>query len=293
MKNMPASVRGRLLNIAKKEKVPFQRLLTLYNQEGLLHRIALTEHKDEVVLKGGLFFYQLQGVISRPTKDIDLLGKDNSESEVTLHTILSAASTVQINDGLEFDQNSIDIKPIAGQTEHGGIRGTIIGYLGTARTRIQIDMGFGDVVVGGPVLQSYRTLLENRSFSILMYSDATVAAEKLEAVISLGIINSRYKDLFDLFELLVVIKIPTNKIVEASIHTFRNRMTSLPEFPESLSDHYWASTLFSTEWYRFLHRIEASSPDLNVMRNTLLPRLRLIYEKTRREILKHSKDSEL
>src|SRR6056297_1257039 len=191
MKNMPASVRAKLLNIAKKEKVPFQRLLTLYNQEGLLHRIVLTEHKDEVVLKGGLLFYQLQGVISRPTKDIDLLGKDNSESEVTLHTILSAASNVQLNDGLEFDQNSIDIKPIAGQTEHGGIRGTIIGYLGTARTRIQIDMAFGDVVVGGPVLQSYRTLLENRSFSILMYSDATVAAEKLEAVISLGIINSR------------------------------------------------------------------------------------------------------
>ena len=87
MKNVPASVRARILNIAKKEKVPFQRLLTLYNQEGLLHRIVLTEYKDEVVLKGGLLFYQLQGVISRPTKDIDLLRKDKSGSETTLQTV--------------------------------------------------------------------------------------------------------------------------------------------------------------------------------------------------------------
>lgn len=235
MKNMPASVRARLLNIAKKEKVPFQKLLTLYNQEGLLHRIVSTEY--------------------------------------------------------EFDQISIDINPITGQTEHGGICGTIIGYLGTARTRIQIDMGFGDVITDGPVLRPYRTILENRSFSMLMYSDETVAAEKLEAFVSLGVINSRYKDLYDLFELLVVIEIPENKIVEASIRTFRNRRTSLPEFPESLSDHYWTSTSLSTEWHRFLHRIEASSPDLDVMRKTLLPRLRLIYEKTRKEILKRSMDS--
>jgi hypothetical protein len=70
MKNMHASVRARLQNIAKKEKVPFQRLLTLYNQEGLLHRIVSTEYMDKVVLKEGLLFYQLQGVVSRPTKDI-------------------------------------------------------------------------------------------------------------------------------------------------------------------------------------------------------------------------------
>lgn len=153
-------------------------------------------------------------------------------------------------------------------------------------------MGFGDVVTGGPVLQSYRTILENRSFSMLMYSDATVAAEKLEAVVSLGVINSRYKDLFDLFELLLVIEAPEDKIVEASIHTFRNRRTSLPEFPESLSDHYWTSTSFSTEWHRFLQRMEANSPDLEVMRKALLPRLRRIYAKARKNIVQRSMDSE-
>jgi hypothetical protein len=87
-------------------------------------------------------------------------------------------------------------------------------------------------------------------------------------------------------------EIPEDKIVEASIHTFRNRGTSLPEFPESLSDNYWASTSFSTEWHRFLHRIEASSPDSDMLRKTLLPRLRRIYKKVRKDIVQQSMDSE-
>jgi predicted nucleotidyltransferase component of viral defense system len=105
MKNMPASVRARLLNLARKQGIPFQRLLTLYNQEGLLHRIVSTEYENSIVLKGGLLFYQLQGMVARPTKDIDLLGEDESGSEATLRAILDAASSVDIDDGLEFDHD--------------------------------------------------------------------------------------------------------------------------------------------------------------------------------------------
>ena len=138
MKNMPASVRARLLNMARKEGIPFQRLLTLYNQEGLLHRIVSTEYENAIVLKDGLLFYQLQGMVARPTKDIDLLSEDENGSESTLRSILVAASIIDIDDGIEFDRDSIDVAPIAGQTEHGGVRGTIIRYLGTARTRATV-----------------------------------------------------------------------------------------------------------------------------------------------------------
>ena len=128
----------RLLNIAKQEDISFQRILTLYKQEGLLHRIVSTEYEDSIVLKGGLLFYQRQGTAARPTKDIDLLGSDVDETEATLQAILTTASRVQIDDGLEFDDNSITIGRITGQTEHGGIRGSIVGYLGPARTRLRI-----------------------------------------------------------------------------------------------------------------------------------------------------------
>ncbi|MDF1568613.1 MAG: nucleotidyl transferase AbiEii/AbiGii toxin family protein [Spirochaetaceae bacterium] len=191
MRNLPASVRARLLSLAKNENIPFQRILTLYKQEGLLHRIVKTRHEQDVVLKGGLLFYQLQGLIARPTKDIDLLGSERNDSETTIQEILAEACSVDINDGLQFDSASIEVKPIAGQTDHGGVRAWVTVYLGSARTRLQTDMGVGDVITGGPVIRTYRTLLGSRSFSIWTYTNETIVAEKLEAVVSLGTVNSR------------------------------------------------------------------------------------------------------
>lgn len=125
MRDIIASIRDRLLNIAKVEDIAFQRILTLYKQEGLLHRIVSTEYNDAVVLKGGLLFYQLQGLVARPTKDIDLLGSYDAPEEIQLQDILEAASKVEIEDGLMFDTNSILVEPISGQTQHGGVRGIL------------------------------------------------------------------------------------------------------------------------------------------------------------------------
>lgn len=281
MKDIAASIRARLLNIARREQVPFQRILTLYKQEGLLHRIVSTRHSEDIVLKGGLLFYQLQGFIARPTKDIDLLGLQKSDSEALLLNVLTEACSINIGDGLQFDSASIEVSLITGQTDHGGVRAYITVYLGTARTRLQIDMGFGDVITGGPVSRPYRTLLGNRSFSIRTYSDETIAAEKLEALVSLGTVNSRYKDLYDLHELLIKTDLAEDKVVVAACNTFKNRNTALPEFPESLTELYWASDSFNTDWNRYLKRIEASEPDQGQLIRTLLPKLQAVYNSIR------------
>lgn len=277
MKDMAASIRARLMNIARKEQVPFQRILTLYMQEGLLHRIVNTHYSEDIVLKGGLLFYQLQGFIARPTKDIDLLGSQKSDSETLLINVLTETCSLTIDDGLKLDSASIDVSPIAGQTDHGGVRAYITVYLGTSQTRLQIDMGFGDVITGGPVNKHYRTLLGNRSFTIKTYTDETIAAEKLEAIVSLGTVNSRYKDFYDLYELLIKTCLADEKVVEAACNTFRNRNTALPELPESLTESYWSSENFKTNWNRYLDRIEASEPDQEQLTGKLLPRLHAIY----------------
>ena len=285
MSSIPASVKNRLLNLAREESIQFQRILTLYKQEGLLHRVVSTKYGGSVVLKGGLLFYQIQGTAARPTKDIDLFGSGDVRKETLLQDVLEAASTVDIKDGLTFDQSSIDVAPIAGQTEHGGVRGHVVGYLGSARTRLQIDMGFGDFITGGPVQRPYRTLLDNRVFSIQTYSDETVAAEKIEAIVSLGIINSRYKDLFDLFTLLVDTGVSESDVIGATVNTCTKRRTFLPKNPESLSPEHWESAAFELEWGRFLKRIEAYTPQHSVLREELLPRLIRIYAVVRSRIL--------
>lgn len=285
MRNVVASTKDKLLNIAKREGIQFQRVLTLYKQEGLLHRIVATTYGDSVVLKGGLLFYQIQGIVARPTKDIDLLGLGEDRNETLVQDVLHAASVVEIEDGLTFDRNSIEVAGVSRQTKHGGVRGHILGYLGNARSRLQIDMGFDDYITGGPVKRPYRTLLANRSFSIQTYPDETVAAEKIEALISLGIINSRYKDLYDLFTLLVNAGISEDEVIQATANTVTQRQTALPEKPESLSPHHWDSADFDTEWSRFLKRIGADTPHLSDVQDELLPRLVRIYGAVRSRIL--------
>ncbi len=281
MKNVVAWIRDRLLQVARQEGIQFQRVLTLYKQEGLLHRIVSTDLAESVVLKGGLLLFQLKGLVARPTKDIDLLGTGNDADQMHLLNVLRSAADVEIDDGLTFDQDSIVVAPISGQTEHGGVRGNIVAYLGSARTRLQIDMGFGDIITGGPMDRPYRTLLGNRSFSILTYPDATLAAEKLEAVVSLGVVNRRYKDLFDLFALLVEGELSPEEAAAATANTFRRRGTALPEMPDGLSAEHWGSAGFATEWTQFLRRIGTGSPEIHLLRAELLPRLRKIYQSAR------------
>ena len=281
MKNVTASIRDRLLHFARQEGIQFQRVLTLYKQEGLLHRIVSTDFAGSVVLKGGLLFFQVKGLVARPTKDIDLLGTGTDEDQMFLLNVLLSAAGVAIDDGLTFDHDSIAVAPISGQTEHGGVRGNILAYLGSARTRLQIDIGFGDIITGGPIERPYRTLLGNRSFSIRTYPDATLAAEKMDAVVSLGVINSRYKDLFDLFALLVEGELSPEDVAAATANTFRRRGTALSEMPQVLTAMHWESELFAMEWGRFLRRIGATSPGFLLLRAELLPRLRQIYQSAR------------
>ncbi len=286
MKNISASIRAKLLNKAKEEHIPFQRILTLYKQEGLLHRIVMTKNSNEIVLKGGLLFFQLQGLSARPTKDIDLLGSKINHTETKLRELLIDVCGINLDDGLQFDISSIEFSPITGQTDHGGIRGWITAFLGESRTRLQLDMGFGDVITGGPLIRPYRTLLGNRSFFIQTYSDETVAAEKLEALVSLGTINSRYKDIYDLYELLIESKLTKDKVIAAACNTFINRNTFLPEIPESLTEPYWASSSFITDWSRYLKRIAATEPTQDQLIKNLLPKLQNIYSVIREKVLK-------
>lgn len=101
----------------------------------------------------------------------------------------------------------------------------------------------------------------------------------------MGIINSRYKDLYDLYALLVSTGVLEENIIEASVNTFLHRGTSLPEHPEGLSAQRWESTDFDSDWRMYLKRIDTDSPDLSLLREKLLPRLVKIYSAVRSLIL--------
>jgi hypothetical protein len=101
-------------------------------------------------------------------------------------------------DGIEFDPTSIEVARIKEGAEYEGVRVTFIATLARARIPMQIDIGFGDVVVPEPTQVEYPTLLDFPAPALLAYPKETVVAEKLEALTKLGLLNSRMKDYYDL-----------------------------------------------------------------------------------------------
>src|SRR5690606_20283064 len=105
--NLPASVRARLLNIAKEQGVAFQEVLVRYGIERLLYRLQNREYGGEFVLKGATLFLDWTDQLHRPTKDVDFLSFGSPEIERLVTVFSNVIKTVVEADGLEFDDDSI------------------------------------------------------------------------------------------------------------------------------------------------------------------------------------------
>ena len=185
-KNLPASVRRRLLNLAEKRGEPFQRVLVQYGLERLLYRISRSEHRDRFVLKGALLFSIWSDTPHRPTMDVDLMSAataDTAELAAAFGAILAAPVEP---DGLEFFPNSVRAEEIRETHAYAGVRIRLLARLEAARIDLQVDIGFADAITPGPVDLSYPTMLEFPSPRLKAYPRETVVAEKFEAAVSLG-----------------------------------------------------------------------------------------------------------
>jgi predicted nucleotidyltransferase component of viral defense system len=258
-KDIAASVRARLSNHAWEHGRPFQEVLQYYAIERFLHRLAVSGHKDRFILKGGIVFIAWGVPLRRPTRDIDLHGKgantvDNLEAVVRNICIQKVEP-----DGMRYDPDTVRGEVIQSQAEYEGIRLRFTGYLGTARAYMQIDIGFSDTVVPPAISVDYPTLLEMPSPRLRAYSYETLIAEKLQAMVFLGSINSRMKDFFDIWLLTEESKINGTKLQGAIQATFRNRNTPIPEdTPLALTE------TFAEErrqlWVIFMKRVDLTNP---------------------------------
>ena len=198
MINRAASVRARLLAKAKAESQDFSLVLTRYGLERLLYRLSVSSNKDNFLLKGALLFDLWFDVPLRPTRDIDLLGFGPAEEPLVLGAFQEICQ-IECDDGIEFDLDTLKIEEIRKDANYSGLRISLTGYVDGARCPIQVDIGYGDAVTPAPETAEYPVMLPDTPVPILrVYPRYTVIAEKLEALISLGMINTRLKDYFDL-----------------------------------------------------------------------------------------------
>lgn len=251
-RNIPASVRQRLLNLARNEHRPFNELLQYYAMERFLYRLSKSVHADCFILKGALMLQVWRVSEFRPTMDIDLLGRtDNNEAGI-ITQIREILITDVRADGLSFDPDSIVVERITQDAEYRGVRILFRGVLDNARIKMQIDIGSGDIVYPKPRVLSLPTLLDYPAPQLLCYSMESAIAEKFEALIIRGNLNSRMKDFYDIWSLSRQFNFRMNHLAEAIRLTLNKRETVLPikieAFTESFAEEKQA------QWTAFLKR---------------------------------------
>ncbi len=252
---MAASVRQRLLNMSRKTGEDFQLLLTRYAVERLLYRLAGSEHAGQFVLKGAMLFALWTGEMHRPTRDLDLLGFGDSSEDRLAEVFRSLCSAAVPDDGLTFSPETVTVQPIREEQEYGGQRVKLEVRLGGARVDLQVDVGFGDAVTPRPEAVTFPTLLGMDGPRLRAYPRETVVAEKLEALVKLGLTNSRMKDFYDLAIMARTFPFAGPVLRDAIRATFTRRQTAFPSgVPVGLTEAFAADQTKRRQWAAFRTR---------------------------------------
>lgn len=254
-KDIGASVRGRLLGLARERGEDFQLLLTRYANERLLFRLATSKHGSRFVLKGAALFTLWTGKPHRATRDVDLLGLGVLGEKHVREIFLEVLMLDVVNDGVRFDMTSLDVGPIRKDQEHGGVRAAVVARVTSAQVRLQVDVGFGDVITPGAAIVDFPPLLDFPGPRMSVYPRETVVAEKLEAMVQLGMANSRMKDFYDLVVLSRMFDFDGEVLVSAIRATFQRRETPLPVGPPvALTPQFADDPAKKLQWAGFVRK---------------------------------------
>lgn len=258
--NVAASVRQRLLNEAKRRGESFDYIASLFARERFLARVSLSPHRDRLTLKGATVF-AVWLLVHRPTRDLDFLGSGDFEPASAITIVRDIVGAAVEDDGLAFDAGSISAEPIREPDDYHGVRIRLEAVLDTARIRLQIDIGVGDVVTPPARLATLPAILENFSKPrVKVYPPETIVAEKLHTMVKLGIANSRMKDFFDVYVLACAREFDEALLSKALVRTFARRRTVIPAEPFALTVEFYSDRSKQAQWRAFLTKSGVDAP---------------------------------
>lgn len=255
--NVAASVRARLLRVSKERHEDFTLTLINYAAERFLYRLSRSRCRERFVLKGAVLLTVRIGGQYRRTRDLDLLGIGERTEEAIRAAILAIVATNVDDDGLVFETGTLEVHPIREEDRYGGMRATMQVRLAEARIHLQVDVGFGDVITPAASSLGLPTLLPGMpSPDVLAYPIETVVAEKTEAMVDLGMLNSRMKDFTDVATAARRVAFEGDTLVAALRATFLRRGTPLPDGEVvSLSEQFVQDPRAQANWQAFATRI--------------------------------------
>lgn len=252
------SVKARLKSFAIKSGCTFQEALTYYGLERAIYRISISEYAEHFVLKGGIFLYAIFGRnYERATTDMDFLARRISNSSEEMKAIFQNIFSQDVDDALVFDIDAITVENITELKEYHGLHVSFVGYLDRTKIPIGIDIGFGDVIYPDAVKMDFPVILDMEAPRVNAYSLETLIAEKLEAIIHNGYLNSRYKDFYDIYVLSTNYEFSYERLRNAVIQTFENRKTQMTMDVAAFSEEFLNDPMHQTRWKAFLKKKKA------------------------------------
>ena len=279
--DLAASIHRRLLNHARATGRPFNEVLQYFALERFLYRLARSPYRQSFVLKGALMLAAWQAPASRPTRDIDLLGRVDNRPEHIVAVMQQICRQAAPEDGLRFEDEGMAGEAILEGANYHGVRVRFSCYLGKARVPMQIDIGFGDVLVPGPVPVHLPALLSLPTAEVQGYSRETTIAEKLQVIIALGELNSRMKDFYDIW-LLASHYAYEGRILARAIQATLERRGSTPSSDIFAFGDSFPALQQQVQWRAFMRRSHLDAPAslreaIGVIKLFLVPVLQALH----------------
>lgn len=192
----PAQIKGRIKNVAKQNGSDPITLLRIYMMERFLERITYSKYKDDFIVKGGILVTSMIGISMRSTMDIDTTIRNFDLTKEETTRIVNEIKDISLDDHIEFILN--DVSDIMDNMEYPGIRIHMDAKLENLIVPIKIDISTGDVITPREIRYEYPLLLEDKSIQLWSYNLETILAEKIQTILSRGLLNTRMRDFYDL-----------------------------------------------------------------------------------------------
>jgi hypothetical protein len=266
-KNVAASVHARLLSGAQLREEDFNLTLQRYVAERFLYRLGASRYREQFVLKGAMLFALWSRSLYRSTRDLDLAAYTANDIQTLVAITQDICAVPCTDDGLTFQAETVRAEPIRDRSEYHGFRVRLQVLLGTARLRLQIDIGFGDAIEPAARDEAYPVLIDGPVPRIRAYPREAVVAEKLHAMATLGAFNSRYKDFYDVHVLATHFPFSGSVLAPAIAATFERRGTPLTATqPIALTASFYSDSKRLAEWQRYLshNALSGASPDFSI-----------------------------
>ena len=197
MINSSDSLKAKLKNIARETNISCEALRNMVMFEILLMRISKTKYNKNFILKGGFLIAAIFDINLRSTVDIDTTIKGMQLNKESLKDMIEDIINISIEDNCSFE--IANIEEIRLEDEYSGYNVMLKVKMDKIWDYISIDVTTGDTITYKEINFVYTTILEKEKIEVLSYNNETIIAEKFEAIISRGIINTRMKDYYDLY----------------------------------------------------------------------------------------------